>query len=45
MRVRPCNKPIDLIVDYKDGAGRYYHKAFKALGAPTDDIAGAARYA
>ncbi len=39
------NKPIDLIVDYKDGAGRYYHKVFKALGAPTDDIAGAARYA
>ncbi len=35
------NKPIDLIVDYKDGAGRYYHKVFKALGAPTDDIAGA----
>ena len=35
------NKPINLIVDYKDGAGRYYHKAFKALGAPTDDIAGA----
>ena len=35
------NKPIDLIVDYKDGAGRYYHMAFKAWGAHTDDIAGA----
>ena len=35
------DNPVNIIADYKDGAGRYYHKAFKALGAPTDDIAGA----
>lgn len=35
------NKAINLLADYKDGAGRYYHKVFKAFGAPTDDIAGA----
>lgn len=35
------NKPINLLVDYKDGAGRYYHQVFKAYNALGEETAAA----
>lgn len=35
------DNPINLLVDYKDRAGRYYHNAFQAFNAASDAIAGA----
>ena len=35
------NSLVNLLVDYKDHAGRYYHKAFKAYHAPDEKTAAA----
>ena len=35
------NKPINLLADYKDEAGRYYHRVFKAYHAPNEKTAAA----
>ena len=35
------NKPINLLADYKDEAGRYYHCVFKAYHAPDEKVAAA----
>ncbi len=35
------NKPINLLADYKDEAGRYYHRVFKAYHAPDEKTAAA----
>ena len=35
------NKPINLLADYKDEAGRYYHRVFKAYHAPDEKVAAA----
>ena len=35
------NKPINLLADYKDEAGRYYHRVIKASHAPDDKVAAA----
>mgnify|MGYP000863416578 FL=1 len=34
-------KTIHLLVDYKDGAGRYYHQVFKAYNALGEETAAA----
>ena len=35
------NKAVNLLADYKDAAGRYYHRAFQAYHAPDEKTAAA----
>ena len=33
------HEPINLVADYKDESGRYFHRAYKALGAVDEETA------
>lgn len=35
------NRPVNLLVDYKDARGRYYHQSFVASPAPDEETAAA----